>query len=161
MKIKDKESLEKKKDELVKVLDQLVESSSEILKPLKNLDGLQIAALTTFGYLMRISMIAGRPVINIDSGSIGHLSKVIDEICPPMGKIDISMDPCLEASIAYASAMAKCEDEGIDESECYDAYGPAGQSIACAMKEIEDLKNQLKDIFKGLEPPKPFPWPEI
>jgi hypothetical protein len=152
--------LEEARQQLARELDSLVKASGDLLEPLKGLDESQIAAVVTLGFAMRVVMLAGRPAAKIDRGILTQLEETIYEVCPPLGSISISRDPCLEASIQYAQALKECQDEGRDEDNCPEAWGYGGQTVMCAMKEVEEMKRQIEDILGGMEPPRPFPWPE-
>ena len=162
MEKKDRESLDKARQMLANELNKLAKVSGSLLEPLKDLDELQIAALVTFGHLIRIIQLAGRPTMNIDEGILNRLNGIIDGICPPLGRVELSRDPCFDASVSYASALQKCRDEDPprDEDECFEAWGPGAQSVMCTMRELEEMKGQLGDIFGRLRPPRPFPWPK-
>ncbi len=155
-------SLDTARQELANELDKLVKVSRNLLEPLRKLHESQIAALVTFGHLMRIVQLAGRPSANIDEGTLDRLNGVIDEICPPLGRAGITKDPCFDASITYVSALKKCQEEDPprDEDECFEAWGSGAQAVMCTMKALEEMKGQIGDILGRLKPPIPFPWPK-
>lgn len=66
---------------------------------------------------------------------------------------------CLDQSIAYATAMAKClEDESKTEDECERENWPeAAAEIACVMKELEELKRAISEGIRVRFPPGPPP----
>jgi len=157
---KSKQELENARKKLANELDKFVKASRNLLEPLKGLNDTQIAALVTLGYSMRVIMLAGRPTAKVDKVILSRFKEVVDEVCPPLGNVAISKDPCFEATVSYLSALKKCEDDGRDEDECFEAWGPGGQAVMCTMKELENMRGQLADIFGRLKPPRPFPWPK-
>jgi hypothetical protein len=162
MEDKNRVSLDTARQELTNELDKLVKSSRNLLEPLRKLDELQIAALVMFGYLMRIIQLAGRPAANIDEGILNRLNGVIDEICPPLGRVVISKDPCFDASTSYVAALKKCrgEDPPRSEDECFEAWGPGARAVMCTMRELEEMKGQMGDIGGRLKPPGPISLPK-
>lgn len=158
----DRQELENAREKLANELDEFVKASRNLLEPLKELNETQIAALVTLGFSIRVILLAGRPTANIDQGILAGFKEVVDEICPPLGKVAISKDPCFDATVSYVSALKKCKDEDPprDEDECFEAWGPGAQAVMCTMKELEEMKGQLADIFGRLKPPRPFPWPK-
>lgn len=160
MEKKNKQELENSRQKLENELDGYVKVLGNLLEPLKELNETQVAALVTLGFSMRAIMLAGRPTARIDEGILARFKEVVDEICPPLGKVTISKDPCFEATVSYLSALKECEDEGRNEDECPKAWGYGAQAVMCTMKELEEMKGQLVDIFGRLKPPRPIPWPK-
>jgi len=155
-----KKELEDARKKLANELDKFVKVSRNLLEPLKELNEYQIAALVTLGYSMRVIMLAGRPATKIPEGILARFKEVVDEVCPPLGKLVIPKDPCFEATVSYLSALAKCDAEGRTEDECWEAWGPGFQAVTCIMEELEEMRGKLADIFGRLKPPRPFPWPK-
>lgn len=150
-----REELEEARKKLAEDFDEIVKSSSTMLESLKELNDNQIAAVATFGFLMRFTTIARRPALKIEESILSHFEKVIDDLCPPLKEISTSRDPCFEASIQYAIALQKCKDENNwNEDQCHDAWGYGAQAVMCTMKELQDMKGWSSDIFGRLEPPK-------
>jgi len=160
MKKKKKQEFENARQKLANELDKFVKVSRNLLEPLKGLNEIQVAALVTLGFLMRAITLAGRPTAKIDKRIMTRFKEVVDEICPPLGKVTISKDPCFEATVSYLSTLKKCEDEGRNEDECFEAWGYGASAVMCTMKELEEMKGQLADIFGRLKPPRPIPWPK-
>lgn|GEM_PF-2311399 len=154
-------SLDTARRELANELGKLEKVSRDLLEPLKTLDERQVVALVALVHFIRIVQLAGRPAAKIDEAVLTRLDGMIGEIRPPLGKAQITKDPCLEATASYLSALQECreEDPPKDEDECPDAWGPAGQSLTCTMEALEEMKGQLIDMIGRLEPPGPIPWP--
>ena len=68
---------------------------------------------------------------------------------------------CLDESIAYASAMARClEDDNKSEVQCdKESASAASAELLCMMGQIEALKGVLGNIFEFKFPPGPQPRP--
>lgn len=155
-----KKELEDARKKLASELDKFMQVSRNLLEPLKELNEYQIAALVTLAYSMRVIMLARRPATKIPEGILARFKEVVDEYCPPLRELAISKDPCLEATLSYIEALKKCQDEGLTEDDCPDAWEHGGRAVMCTMKELEEMKGKLGDIFGGLKPPRPLPWPE-
>ena len=143
-------------------LSRFVDASKKLLKPLKSLDDAQISALFTLGYAMKIFMLIERPATKIDKALISRFKAIVDEICPPLGDIVTAKDPCFESTLAYVSALGKCEKEGRSEDQCPEAWQYGAESVNCAIRELENMRKQLKDLMDGIEPWEswePFPLP--
>ena len=160
MEKKDKQPLKNARQLLSNELHKFVKASGNLLEPLKELNDTQVAALVTLGFSIRIIMLAGRAATNLHKDILRDFKEVVDEICPPLGKVAIDQDPCFESTVSYVSALKSCEDEDPprDEEECFEAWGPGAQAVMCIMKELEDMRAQLGDLFGRLKPPRPFPW---
>jgi hypothetical protein len=103
--------------------------------------------------------LAKRPATRLNEDILNKFKAEIDGICPPLGDVAISKDPCFEASVGYATALAKCEQEGHDEDECPEAWGYGGAAVMCTMQKIEDMMGRIREILERQVPPKPIPWP--
>ena len=143
-----------------KSLQQLASSSSELLKPLHTLNETQMVSVQILVHLIHVSLLAKRPQFATNPDTLKVLFRAFDDVCPGLGKDFVaSKDPCFDASVAYASALAKCEEDGRDDDDCFETWGPAAESINCAMAEIEEMSGRITGLLKGLEPPWPIPWP--
>ena len=140
-------------------LNQVVGATSKLLEPLKGLNDDQRDAVVMLGLMMQSITLAKRPPAKISEYILVQFKEELDEICAPMGKVAISKDPCLEATASYLSALKKCEDEGQNEANCPDAWGPASSAVMCTMKIIEEMKTDIVALLVGQKPPKPIPWP--
>jgi hypothetical protein len=155
-----KQKLDNARKKLSANLSRFVDASRKLLKPLKSLNDAQIAALFTLGYSMKIIMLVERPTTKIDKAIISRFKVIMDEICPSLGDIVISKDPCFESTLAYVSALGKCDKEGRSEDQCREAWQPGAESVNCAIRELENMRKQLKDIMDGIEPWEPWePFP--
>lgn len=157
---KNKQELENARKKLAIEIDNYVKALGNLLKPLKDLNESQIAALIALGFSIRIIMLVRRPTTRIDEMIFKRFKEVIDDICPPLGKVTISKDPCFDATVSYLSSLKQCQHEGRDEDKCFEAWEPGAQALNCTMKELDRMKKQLLDIFERLNPPIPFQWPK-
>ena len=144
---------------LEKILSQVAGATGKLLETLKELSDEQRDAVVILGMITQGIALAKRPQTNMSENILIQLKEEIDGICPPLGKLAISKDPCFEATVSYVSALKKCEDEGRDEDECYDAWGPGYAAVMCTMKMIEEMKREIGTLLNGQRPPKPIPWP--
>ena len=159
MKKGDREQLVSARKALAESLDQVVAAVGDFLAPLRKLTGEQRDAVVMLGLLMQSINLAKRPPAMTSQQVLTQFKEEIDKVCPPLGEVVISKDPCFEASVAYVSALTKCEDEGKSEAECFDSWGPGAQSVMCAMQAIDDLKTEIGEILGRQSPPRPSPWP--
>ena len=157
---KDVKRLKIAREKLAKQLNGLIKASEKLLEPLKDLDEEQTAALVALVYSTRLIMFAGRPAAKLDKRILARFKRAVDEICPPLGTISVSRDPCFEASVQYVQALKKCEDEGRSEEECFEAGRYGAQAVGCTMEELEEMRGKLRDMFGRIKPPRPLPWPK-
>ena len=70
---------------------------------------------------------------------------------------------CMDASIAYASCMASCEEEEPPVNcELPERCGVnAAAEIACVMEQLEELRINLIDFINHVPPPLPIPVTQI
>ena len=159
METRDKDELLDAGRSLEKSVSQLVGATSRLLEPLTNLNDEQRDAVVMLGLLMHGFALAKRPPTKMSENTLARFKKELDAICPPLGEVAISKEPCFEATVSYVSALKKCEDEGRSEEECFEAWGPGAQAVMCAMKMIEELKVEIGTLLGRQTPPKPIPWP--
>lgn len=159
METRDKEGLLGARRSLEKSLTQLVGVASSLLEPLTDLNDEQRDAVVMLGLLMQGITLAERPPARMSEDILARFKEELDAICPPLGKVAISEDPCFEATVSYASALKKCEDEGRREEECFEAWGSGAQAVICTMKIIEEIKAEIGTLLGRQKPPKPIPWP--
>ena len=151
--------LEGFRDKLTKKINQWVNVIPNLLEPLKDLKENQMAAVVALGFLTRWFMVANAPAVKLGADIVARFKTEIDTVCPDFSKV-LTRDPCFEAEIEYATAMSKCKEEGRDEDECHEAWGPGARAVQCTMEELEILGQKIKDIYRRLTPPRPIPWPE-
>ncbi len=154
------ELLEARKS-LEKNLNQVVDATSQLLEPLKGLSDEQRDAVVILGLMMQAIALAKRPPAKMSEDILVQFKEKIDEICPPLGKVAITKDPCFESTVSYLSALKKCQDEGLNEEECPDAWGYGGAAVMCAMKMVEEMKIEIGAMLGKQKPPKPIPWPDL
>ena len=154
-----KQELFEARKSLEKILGQVVGATGKLLEPLRKLSDEQRDAVVILGLIMRGIVLAKRPTTKMSEDILIQLKEEVDGICPPLGGVAISKDPCFEASVSYVSALKECEDEGRDEDECPDAWGPGYAAVMCTMKMIEEMKREIGTLLNRQKPPKPIPWP--
>lgn len=150
------------RESLKKEISGMVKATKELTGPLKTLDKDQIAAVTFLVLERDILMRASRKSAGLDEDLILSFKAAVESICPdfePILELSRFKDPCMEHEVAYVSALAKCEKDGRDEDECHEAWGPGAAAVLCTMKQIEDMKGHMIDIWEGFRGPRPFPWP--
>ena len=155
-----KQKLLEARKSLEKNLSHVVGATSKLLAPLKELSDEQRDAVVMLGLLVDVIALAKRPTAKLSEGILMQFKDQVDGICPPLGEVAISKDPCLESTVSYVSALKECQDEGRDEDECPKAWGPGGAAVMCAMEKIETAKHEIGVMLGRQEPPKPIPWPD-
>jgi len=144
---------------LEKNLNQVIGATSKLLEPLKGLSDEQRDAVVMLGLLVDVIALAKRPTARLSEGILMQFKEQVDGICPPLGKVAISKDPCFESTVSYLTALKKCDDEGKSEDECPEAWGPGGAAVMCTMEKIETAKREIEVLLGRQVPPKPIPWP--
>lgn len=140
-------------------VNQVVDATRELLEPLRQLNDEQRDAVVMLGLLMQGFALTRRPPARLREDISVRFQEQLDGICPPLGTAVIAKDPCFEATVAYVSALVDCEEDGRDEDECYDAWGPGFAAVTCAMEKIEQMKAEIGVMLARQEPPRPIPWP--
>lgn len=141
------------------ILNHVVSATARLLEPLKGLSDEQRDAVVILGLVMRGIALAKRPPAKTSEAILVRFKEEINEICPPLGEVALSKDPCFEATVSYLLALKKCQDEGHNEGECPDAWGPGATAVMCTMKMIEEMKTDIGTLLGRQRPPKPVPWP--
>lgn len=155
----DMNKLQEAREAIAESVDQLIKATPQLLKPLEDLSPMQKDAVAILGMLIQSIALAKRPHTKISESDLNVFKEEVDGICPPLGAFTISEDPCFSATVDYLSALMKCEDEGRDEEECFEAFGPGAQAVMCAMEKIEEMKHEIGGLLGRQDPPGPIPWP--
>lgn len=161
MDVKASNKLKEARSSLNKELKQLAKASGELLEPLKKLDDSQIASLAAFGQILNVLGTSRQHGLGLDKASLKSLTQSLIEICPPMQEFELSRGGCLDAEIAYVSALSRCRDEDPPktEEECPEAWGYGGQAAMCHLDQLIEMKRNLGELWNRQKPPRPFPWP--
>lgn len=159
MEKEDRNKLQEARGSLAQSIDQIVNATPQFLEPLKDLSADQKGAVVILGMLVQSIALAKRPHTKVSEISLATFQREVDGICPPLGKIAIAEDPCFDATVSYISALKDCEDEGRDEEDCPEAWGPGAQAVMCAMEKINEMKRGIGELLGRQDPPKPIPWP--
>ena len=146
--------LQDKKQNLEKELNYIVDLTSHLKKSLSQLDENQIAAVSILLWQIQIVSQGSRVLGKQGNMIMTRFNSELDKICPDPPKVELTGDPCFDASVAYVSAVQKCENEGTEEEKCYDAHGYMGTLMDCAMAKVEDLQGILGKIGDDLGLPK-------
>ena len=88
------EKLEKEREVLAGSLEQMVDATKLLLKPLTKLSDEQRNAVAILGLLLHGMLLARRPANRTSTVLLNRCKEVIDEICPPLGRVVIEKDPC-------------------------------------------------------------------
>lgn len=96
-------------------VDQLIKATPQLLKLLENLNPIQKDAVAILCMLIQPMALAKRSHVKISDASLTVFKEEVDRICPPLGAITISEDPCFSATVEYLLALKECQDEGKDE----------------------------------------------
>jgi hypothetical protein len=84
----------------------------------------------------------------------------LQDICPPLRSVSFARGGCLDAEIAYASAMARCNADGKSAAECDRETAPElAAAVACQLEAVQQLPRVIGRIPGRTWPPRPFPWP--
>jgi len=156
----DRERLLEARKSLEISVGQVADATSRLLEPLRDLNDEQRDAVVMLGLLIQGIALIKRPPAMMSEDILLRFKEELDAICPPLGEVALSMDPCFDATVSYLSALKDCEDEGRSEAECPEAWGPGAQAVMCTMKMLEEkIKPAIGTLLGGQKPPKPIPWP--
>ncbi len=156
-----------KKEAAVKLdknLRQMALATKQIAAPLKALTAEEMASVVSLIMVSNNLAAARAGGIEFEKEIREIFVAELVAISPGLGR---AVDPtvhrggCWDQSIAYVSALVSCEKEGTSEEDCWEANGALGALMACEMREIGKLKEEIKDIWGGFHPPKPGPWPDV
>ena len=110
-------------------LNQVVGATGKLLEPLEGLSDEQRDAVVMLGLLTQGIMLAKRPAANMQEDILVAFKDEVDSICPPLGTLAISRDPCFEATVAYLLALKDREEKGLTEAECPKSGGPGAVAV--------------------------------
>jgi hypothetical protein len=155
------EAYRKAKAEYDGLANRVVQSVATVGGPLKDLTDEQMASVAALLVMTRVAA-RSEGIISRVSTSLDGFWVELPEICPPMPKpIEFKLGGCLDEEIAYATAMAKCKDEGKSDDECdKETAAEATAAVLCHMRQLEELGGIIGRIPGRQWPPDPFPWPE-
>jgi hypothetical protein len=140
--------------------DQLAQSVAYLGQPLQSLSEQQQASIAALLILTRVTAQAEAVRPADAKGALEAVWGRMADVCPPVRSVSFSRGGCLDQSIAYAGAMARCLKEGKSESECEKLSAPEGAAeIACVMRQLEGLQGVIGGLPGRRWPPAPFPWP--
>ncbi len=136
---------------------QVARSLAFVGQPLRDLNDEQMASVAALLVMTRVAAQTER----LAGGALAEsFWAEVPEICPPLPQVDLQLGDCLDAHIAYASAMARCLDEGKTEDQCdRETAGEMSATVICEMRKIEEMKEIIGRIPGRDWPPGPFPWP--
>ena len=145
--------------------DQLVKVTKHIAAPLKNLSEEQVASTVALWYLAQGIALAHSPTVTLPEGIATRFKDEIGTVSPGLTRVvDASSIrfACSDEMVACVMALAGCENEDPprSEEECFESWGPCAEQTMCLMRELEAMRGRINDIFGGLRPPRPIPWPE-
>lgn len=154
-----------KKEAAVKLdknLRQMALATKQIVAPLKALTAEEMVSVVSLIMVSNNLAAARAGGIEFEKEIREIFARELEAISPGLGKAILPgsyRGGCWDQSIAYVSALVSCEEDGRSEAECWEAYGLSEALMACEMKEMAKLKEEIKDLWGGLKPPKPDPWP--
>ncbi|MEE9555403.1 MAG: hypothetical protein V3W18_14035 [candidate division Zixibacteria bacterium] len=161
----DKANAEKKAAavKLDKNLRQMAMATKQIAAPLKALTPEEMVSVASLIMVSNNLTAARAGGIEFEKEIREIFVAELVAISPELGKAvapGIFGGACWDQSLAYASAMASCEKDGTSEEDCWEANGALGTLMGCEQREMARLKEEIKDLWGGLKPPKPDPWPD-
>jgi hypothetical protein len=136
---------------------QVAQSVAAVGQPLRTLNEDQMASVAAL-------LVMTRAVAQSEQLGSSVLGEAVwgglTGICPPLPEGDLRLGSCMDEHIAYASAMARCEEDGKTEQECdRETAGEMQATVMCEMGRIEELRQAIGRIPGRRWPPGPFPWP--
>jgi len=145
---------------LKKNLSHVANATSKLLKPLKNLSSEQKDAVVILGLIMQSITSAKQPPVRMSNKVVlTQFREILDGICPPLGTVVITRDPCIDATVSYLLALKDCEDKGRKEADCPEAWEPGAEVSMCALKMVEEVKVEIGTLLRKRKHPMPIPWP--
>ena len=133
-------------------LDQIVSLVRKIVEPLRELDEEQRYSVAMLGILIQAVTLANRPSSHISDDVLSRFKDQLDNICPTLGNVAISGDPCYDASVSYAAAKQKCKEENTPTGECFDAIKYQGILTKCLVKKLECTKREIAVLLARQAP---------
>ncbi len=153
-KSRDTITIQKEYDERAK---QMVRSMAYVGEPLNELTDDEMEAVAALLVMTRLASQSEDASPSLSGGFWVELQK----ICPPIPRaIQHKLGGCLDESIAYATSMARCLDEGKSEGECErESGGELSAHAYCQLRQLEEMEGIIRNIGERKWPPGPFPWP--
>jgi hypothetical protein len=147
--------LKQTKQKLKETLESLIKEVSHHLKPIKKMNDKQIYSIITLSWITQgitqaLSM-CGDIGDNLLEKFKGELIKINPNLTHIVG-IKTPHGACLAESIAYATIIKACQDQGLEEDECPGAGNAAAAVSACLMENLSDMGGKIKDLIGGRLP---------
>ena len=142
---------------------RMANATGQIAGPLKNLSEEQIASVVALSYVAESVALASSPNARLPEGTAARFKNELGVVHPGLSQMaggGSLVLACFDESVACASALKKCEDDGRGEEACFESWGPCAQETVCVMRQLDAMRGRIGDIFGRLKPPKPIPWPE-
>ena len=153
------------RDKLAKEVERYIAVTGNVAEPLAKLNEEQVASVVALSYIARSVELAHLASTRLPQGTVTQFKDKLVSISPGLGRIVDVESPtfaCMDESLACVIALAGCasEDPPRGDEECYESWGPCAEHLYCLWPKLEAGKGRINDIFGGLKPPKPIPWPE-
>jgi len=159
----DRAKLVDARKQLAQETARMANVTGQIAGPLKNLSEEQIASVVALSYLAESVTLASSPNARLPEGTAAPFKNELGAVHPGLSQVGDGAPlalACFDESVACASALKKCEDDGRGEEACFESWGPCAQETVCVMRQLDAMRGRIGDIFGRLKPPKPIPWPE-
>ncbi len=140
------------------MLDQVVSLVRKIVDPLRDLNEEQRYSVAMLAILIQAVTLANRPSSKISTDVLDRFKDQLDNICPSLGSVAISGDPCYEASVAYAAAKQRCKDETTPEGKCFEAQKYEGILTKCLVSKLECTKREIGVLLARQTPVSTESW---
>jgi len=131
-------------------------ATGQIAGPLKNLSEEQIASVVALSYLAESVALASSPNARLPEGTAVRFENELGAVHPGLSQMADGGSlvlACCDESVACASALKKCEDDGRGEEACFESWGPCAQEIVCVMRQQWQVA--FKQIAAKAESPHP------
>ena len=153
------------REKLIKEVDRYIAVTENVASPLAKLNEDQIASIVALSYIARSVELVHSPNTRLARNTTIRFKDKLDSISSGLGRVTEVKSPifaCIEESIGCVTALASCdsEDPPRSEEECFESWGPCAEELSCVWGRLEAMKGRINDIFGGLRPPRPIPWPE-
>lgn len=155
------ERWEKVRAEYTAFSDAVPESVARLAAPLARLDEEQKASVAGLLLAARIATLGEASATPVGRALSERFWTEMSKLLPPTpSSAETVHRSCLEESIAYASAMARCRSQDRSDDECERRAAPeAAAEMQCKLEQMKKLGGVIGGLPGSPTPPGPFPWP--
>lgn len=152
-----KEKTKQLKQRLTKELEQFIAPRRQLLEPLKDLSDRQMRAVVTLAYLMEgMTLFSIDSIVNIRRRFAEEISTISPMLATAFQNINHRQAACMDLTVEYLTKEKECQEKG-DSVACNEAGIALSNLAICEMRQLNNMKGIIVDLWKGKLPNPPWP----